>query len=533
MAKAKVVNYYNERFSGNMSEEQCSILEDIIELDKENGCISDFKHIIYNNTDSDVIDFIEDMEMFGTSKINLQKAWGTLRDEQTLASAFMYCANRCIIGDSVGMGKTVETAGVINYINFNNKKQGLPTMKYLILTEKNLAAQFRSELVKFTGEFVQLIPCGEQKELEKFIYGNNYENELEYSVVGTHALLTTPLFIQWLEQCRTLGNGFPFKTLIVDESSLLGGKDTKVVDGFKLISKYFKNIYFLNATPFETKLEIFYNQLNLLDPTFLPTKTNFIKEYCLMDYRGMFPKPTGKYKNQANFKKLVGYRYFARTRREKGATMSDCDGKIILSKLSDIQKEWLKKSQMHRMVYDCPNYIDESIPFNSETVPKLGSLNDLLKNECAYADSIIIFAHYKEAQKNLSEWLTNKGYSNRVLNGETPDTERQQIIHGFKNQDYKVLITNVQKGLNFGNCNYCIFYSFDPNPSRMIQFEGRITRDFDIIGKHIYILCSEGAEFKSLNEVVKQRAKATSEFTNTDFSVIMDILLNNNTGDSD
>jgi ERCC4-related helicase len=297
------------------------------------------------------------------------------------------------------------------------------------------------------------------------------------------------------------------------------------VNGYKSISKYFTNIIFLNATPFETKLEIFFNQLNLLDKDLLPTKTNFKKEYCIMDYRGMYPRPTGKYKNQEQFKRLTAYRYFARTRKDRGAVMEECDGKVLVSELSKVQKEWLKKSQLHRVVYDCPNHIDPSIEFNSENVPKLASLNQLLQEECSEAETIIIFVYFKEAQKHLSKWLTNKGYSNRVLNGDTSYDDRQTIIKGFKNGEFNILITNVQKGLNFGNCDYCIFYSFDPNPSAMIQFEGRITRDINIIGKHIYILCSSGPEFKTFNEVLRQRAKATSEFTNIDYSVVMDILL--------
>lgn len=524
MGKAKVVNYINDRYSGKMSQDQCDMLESIIELDKCNGSFSDLKHVIKNMSNSDVTTFIEDMETWGTPMHDFEKPWGTLRDEQTLAAAFMFTAKRCIIGDSVGMGKTVETAAAINLISAVRAEQGR-NMRFLVLTQKNLAHQFREEMVKFTGDYVQLIESGEQKSIEIFKNSNPYDEELEYSVVGTHNLLTTNVFIQWLEQCRTMGCGFPFDTLVIDESSCMGGTNTQIVNGYKAISKYFENIYFLNATPFETQLGIFYNQLALLDSDFLPTKTNFNKEYCLMDYRGMFPRPTGKYKNQAQFKHLVAYRYFARTRRDKGATMADCDGKVVLSPLSPVQKKWLEKSLLHRIVYDCPTHIDPTIEFNSENVPKLGSLNELLKNECAEAETIIIFAHYKEAQKHLSEWLTNKGYSNRVLNGDTDSQSRQQIINGFKNSEFRVLITNVQKGLNFGSCNYCIFYSFDPNPSHMIQFEGRITRDFDVIGKHVYVLCSKGKEFKVLNEVVRQRAKATADFTNTDLSVIMDILL--------
>ena len=524
MAKAKEVNYCNDRYCGKMTETECDILEQLIELDAQNGCVPDLKRSIYNLDDSAVADLIDDYEMFGGSMHNYELKYGELRDEQTVGVCFMYWANRCILGDSVGMGKTVQTAGLMNLFKKQYKDAG-KTFRYLVVTEKNLSVQLREEMVKFTGEFVALIPDGEQKTINKFVTLNPYDEELKYNVVGTHALLTTKGFIQWLEQCRTMGEGFPFDCLIVDESSVLGGTKTQVVEGFKAISKYVKHIYFLNATPFETKLGIFYNQINLLDPSLLPTKTNFEKEYCIMDYRGMYPKATGKYKNQAHFKRLIGYRYFARTRRDKGAKMSDCNGKILLSPLSKIQKEWLEKSQLHRMVYDCPSHIDPSIEFNSENVPKLGSLNELLADECADAETIIIFVPYKEAQRCLSTWLSNKGYSNRVLNGDTPNEDRGNIIKGFKNKEFRVLITSVQRGLNFGDCNNCIFYSFDPNPSKMIQFEGRITRSFDIVGKNIFILCSLGPEYKRLNEFVRERAKATADFTNTDLSVILSILL--------
>ena len=524
-SRAKIVEYCNDRFKGSLTEESCRNLETLIELDKRNGCVSDLRHIIYNITESDVYDIINDIETFGDYMREYEKPRGTLRDEQTIGVAFLYNAEYCILGDSVGMGKTVEIAGLLNLLKTQANNNGR-NFRYLFLTEKNIADQARKELIKFTGDYNIFIQSGEIKYIDKFVNDYPYNEDLPYSVVGTHALFTTAGFLGWLEQSRQYGNGFPFDILIVDESSPLGGKSSnKIVNGYKSISKYFKRIIFLNATPFETKLEIFFNQLNLLDKKMMPTKTNFKKQYCKMDYRGMYPKPTGKYKNQAEFKRLIAYRYFARTRRDKGAEMIDCEGGIVYSPLSSIQKEWLNKTTLYRVVYDCPNHLDSSIEFNSENVPKLASLHSLIQNEGIDSDSILIFVYYKEAQKALSNWLTKRGYSNRTLNGDTDDKERASVIKGFKNKEYRILITNVQKGLNFGDCDFCIFYSFDPNPSKMIQFEGRTTRDFNIIGKNVYILCSKGKEERKLKEIVKQRARATADMTNVDLSVVMNILL--------
>lgn len=528
MGKAKVVNYYNDRYQGSLTEEECDILEQLIDLDSSNGCVPDLRHVIYNMDNSDVTNLIEMTEAGGEMLPVFEKKRGTLRNEQTIGVALLYYARNAILGDSVGMGKTVESAGLINllkadYSKKTEKRNG--QFRYLVLTEKNLATQVRFELVKFTGEYVRLIPSGEAKAMNSFLEEFPIELPMSKDVVGTHALLTTPSFLGWLEMYRDYWGYYPFDMIIIDESSVLGNSTTAVTKGFTAISKYFDRIIFLNATPFETSLNIFYNQLNLIDPALLPTKTNFQKEYCLFDYRGMFPKPTGKYKNQEQFKRLVGYRYFARTRKGKGAVMEDCKGGIMLSDLSPVQKFWLNRTQLHRLVFDCPTQLDPDIEFCIENVPKLGSLDELLKTDCAEADSVLIFSHFKEAQACLSKWLTQKGYSNRVLNGDTSNTDRQAIIEGFKSKEFKILVTNVQKGLNFGDCNYCIFYSFDPNPSRMIQFEGRTTRSFDIVGKNVYILCSKGKEFKTFNNVVRQRAKATSEMSTTDLSVVMSILL--------
>jgi ERCC4-related helicase len=206
--------------------------------------------------------------------------------------------------------------------------------------------------------------------------------------------------------------------------------------------------------------------------------------------------------------------------------MEDCKGRILLSPLSEIQKKWMNLTSIHRLVYDCPSHLDPSIEFTIENVPKLGSLDSLLKDECADADSILIFVPYKEAQSKLKEWLTNKGHSVRVLNGDITNVkDRESIIQGFKNKEYRILITSVQKGLNFGDCNHCIFYSFNPNPAGMIQFEARTTRSFDIIGKNVFVLCSMGKEYKRLNEVLKERARATADMARADISVIMSILL--------
>ena len=135
--------------------------------------------------------------------------------------------------------------------------------------------------------------------------------------------------------------------MIIDESgSILGNSNSGIYQNAKAMSDMFDRVILLNATPFEKELIMYYNQLSFVDDSLLPSKTTFQKRYVDMDYSGIYPRPTGKYKNESEFKNLVAYRYFGRTRKSIGATMEDCTVDVVLSDLSDLQKEMLKRTRI-------------------------------------------------------------------------------------------------------------------------------------------------------------------------------------------
>lgn len=241
-----------------------------------------------------------------------------------------------------------------------------------------------------------------------------------------------------------------------------------------------------------------------------------------------YPVFSGKYKNAEQFRELVAYRYLKRTRKGAGAKMEDCTADVVVSDLSSVQKQLLRMVSMPLMVYDCPSYFNSvgyNYETNVETTPKLRDLLDLINGDLKDAESILVYARYKEAQKSIQRELEEKGISVAIMNGDTSQQERTNLINKFKLGDIRVLVTNVQKSLDFGDCNYCIFYDFDPNPSNMVQFEGRMTRSFDIIGKHVYLLISRGKELKTFKEIVADRAQASDVFSGSDYSCVLGILL--------
>jgi len=374
MGRSKEVVYYNNRLRGkNLSDDDCKILESIIHVDEQKGCVGDLKHIIYELSYPDV-------ELIRTSKSNnmLSKdnyKRGTLEDFQTVGVAFMFYAKSMVLGDSVGIGKTVEICGLCNLLEAYYEKQE-SEFRVLFLTDKNLLAQAQGEFIKFTGNYVDVV-YGTAKHVNKFCSENS--EYINYSVIGAHSLLTNERFQEYLIQYNRDNGCYPFDLLVIDESGdVLVNSNTKTYESAMQIRDMFDRVILLNATPFEKELRMFYNQLNFVDKTFLPTKTAFSKEYEQLSYSGPYPKFSGKYKNQEKFRQLVGYRYLARTRKSSGATMTNCTADIIITDLSDVQKGLLKKTSMPYMVYDCPSYFDYSIDTNEETTPKIGALIKLL-----------------------------------------------------------------------------------------------------------------------------------------------------------
>lgn len=523
MAKKKELIFQNGRYAGKyLDESTCRRLETLLRVSEDNGCVEDLKTCIYDLPLSSV-ELVKESK--STEFVDLPL--GRLEDLQTIGVAYMYFAKRLILGDSVGLGKTVEVAGLCNLIEQEFKKKGYE-FRFLLLTGKTLVSEIRDKMIKFTGKYVEAV-YGEKKYVENFV-NENWE-EIQYSVVGSHSLLKNVQFQQYIMQYEDNTGSAPFDILIIDEAGdVLTNTSTQTYKSGVMLSKYFDRIILLNATPFEKELRQFYAQISFLDDSLLPCKTDFSKEYEEMEYGiRSYPIFSGKYKNADKFKKLIAYRYLARTRKSTGAVMKGCTADVFVSELSPEQKLLLKSCSMPQMVYDCPSYFNSvgyNFVTNIDTTPKLRDLIALLEDKLKNERSILIYTRYREAQSAIYSELNNRGYSVGVLNGSNSIKSRNDITTKFKLGDVQVLVTNVQKGLDFGDCNQCIFYDFDPSPSKMVQFEGRMTRQRDIVNKHVYLLVSEGKELKALQEVVKDRAKASDLFAGSDYSCVLSLLLN-------
>lgn len=517
---AKNIRYYRgKHYQGDISDERA---EAILQLISEYDVVSSLRHVIKDLPDFLITDIKTDAEAYeaengslkGFSKHYGDFPKGTLRDAQTIGVAFMYYAGSALLGDEVGLGKTVQIAGLYNLLKQEYENSGRE-FRYCFLTEKTSVSQIRDKMIQFTGEFVGLLENGEKKVVEHYLSCNS--DKRHYSIVGTHSLLTSPEFIAHLAKN-------PFDLFIFDESSTLKSSTNDLHVNCKALFKLHKRKILLNATPVEIEIEDIFNQLDLLDPNYMPTKTEFMKRFSKFKRTPFGYQPDG-FKNQDEFQEAVKLRYIARTREELGANYRDNLYKTIIIPLSPIQKELKKKTTLLQSVTDYPTGVDRHVDYNEFTTPKLAVLTLIVKEKVSVGQSqALVYCRFVDAQYKMKDILAEKGYRVVVLNGGTKTKERAEIVNDMNNGKYDILITNVLRGIDLKICDTCILYTIDPNPQKMVQFEGRITRDFDIEDKSVYLLVAMGREKKFVEEKLKLRVGASAAFSKASKSMVIEAI---------
>lgn len=498
--------YLNKYLQGGLSDTTCAALLNLVE--NVEG-VEGIKHCIQNLPSYTIKDIISDYEKYekenGTIR-GFNKAYptvvGELRDTQTVGVVFMYLAKSALLGDEVGLGKTVQCAGLVNILASEYRKRG-SEFRFCFLTEKSSIDQIRKKMIQFTGQYVGMLESGEQGIVKKYI--KNFESGNHCSIVGGHSLLNSSEFL-----IHTSKN--PFDLLIIDESSIIKNTTSDIFKNTKALLKYHERKILLNATPLEQNVLEFYNQLDLLDDTFLPPLVEFKRRYCVLK-RGVFGyDEISGYKNTEEFKQAVGFRYLARTREGLGAKYIDNKYKTILVPLSDVQKRLIKKTTLYSMVHDYPPGVDRTVEFNTTTTPKAAALLYVLSKIDVSTGKALVYCRFIDCQQKLKELLEENGYRVAVLNGTTKVKEKNETLEKFLANGFDILITNIQRGLDLNNCDNCILYTIDPNPQKMVQFEGRMTREFDVSYKSLYLLVSMGKEKKFVEETLKLRVDASDAF---------------------
>lgn len=512
-----VPQVWNGMYKGSMSEETAELVYNT----RSQEVIPGLKKMIFNFPIELVERSLEEersiREIVKEEDIDWHSYIGEMRNYQTVGTAFMYYSPRSIIGDGVGLGKTVEISALINFLKTKNQMR-----RFLIAVETSALGQTQCELMKFTGLYVVQLPS-EAYKLKKAI------SEIKWSkvdgIVIKHSTLRSDVFSKWIAQNLNSDGGCNiFDTFFLDESSVIKNVETKIATYTKNICNVCKRVHFMNATVFETNIMDIYNQMDMLVPDLLPKKSKINKQYCTFGRRSFWVKEGGKavmkwawdmtgYKNQEEFKKRIQLYYFARCKADIGMDRPHIY-KVYEIEPNNNQSLALAKKYRYMEVLNCPSLIPElKMETIRANVPKLDRLCQLLEEDFS-DDQVMVYCFHIEAQKAIRDELLKIGRKPAILNGDSSDEERYECQKRFNSGEYDVIITNIQKSLNLHGGTVCIFYTVLTNSARLEQVRGRIDRNTTDDTKTFVLLLYKGTdEHKFFMDVVKERAKNARDLT--------------------
>jgi len=513
----KDVRIYRGVLAGSRIDNELDIILQI----RESKVINSLKRMIFNFpkelVESSIATGSSIRELLRNSGEEYEQYIGELRDYQSVGTAFMYYSPRSILADGVGLGKTVEIAALLNYINIKDKKN-----KFLIMVDQSAANQVQNELIRFTGLNVIQLPS-ESKKMLKVIEGTDWDKV--GGVVTKHSAIRSDTLLKWLAMnLKPDGSSSLFGTFILDESSVVKNKKTKIAENVISICSIVPRAHFMNATAFEMAIMDIYNQIDILDQSILPKKWRIEKEYCVFKMDTYWKKEFGKakmhfkrvmvgYKNQKEFKDALKAVYFGRSKKDIGIDIPH-EYRVIEVEPTKEQLIAIANGYRYREVLNCPSLIPElKIENSKESIPKLSRMVELIDGELS-GFNVFIYCFHIKAKQIIYDEVLKIGRKPVILDKDTNDKEKQDIQDKFNRGEYDVLITNSQRSMNLYGGDVCIFYSCVTNPGRVEQVSGRIDRNIDDSVKTFILMLYKGTkEYDFFVDKVKSRAKDAKDLT--------------------
>lgn len=433
----------------------------------------------------------------------------TLHRHQVLPILMMQVSKRVMNGFSPGIGKTFSSCGAYALYRMKKIKKGEEYSRLLVVTEGSHVKGMEKD---FNKGGVKLLPLfGGSIKIERAIKKAEKEFgsiEEEYDgIVTTWDSLKTNGFLLYF-----LDNVEKYKYGIFDETSWIMNKGTILYDvADNLINRYAKgmdNVMFLNGTAFSKNIYDIYNQMNVLAPRLIPSKSWVDNNYVvkqnkeiwkneLFNNRGkaMYRKTKTQhqevvdYKNQEDFLSRMRYYYVYKNKRDIKDVIPENNYNLHMSELTPKLRKLIDDNgAMSIHAINSPGTsTDGKEKLNKTQYPKFDFLINRVKE--TRQDRPIIYCLNKMSMYDIQKALEKEGFKVGILNGEVSSEEKDKVITDFNEYRLDSIVFNIQKAINLPTSDRIIFYTIPSLPLSTNQIKARIDRNNYTTPKFYDFLC--------------------------------------------
>ncbi len=283
----------------------------------------------------------------------------TLRYYQVQGVVHLIKLNRMVLGDDVGLGKTIETIVALCHILEKN-----PDHKVVIVAPKSLVHQWAAEILRFTTGITPL-PVTSPKSTKikpldhrKAIYQQWLDTPLSVLILNYSILIrdwnaegVTPVkpngrpdpkrpVIPGVLDGVTLAAGK--RVVVGDEAQAFKSPKTKTWEAFDALSRKSQRAYALTATLLKSNLLEGYGIFKAVRPSLFGTKTKFIEDYCITKMQSVpgrnrqVPIVVG-YRNIQKFRETIDPFFLGRKKQDVSTELPTLISKDIICELSQAE----------------------------------------------------------------------------------------------------------------------------------------------------------------------------------------------------
>ncbi|XP_025869440.1 DNA repair and recombination protein RAD54B isoform X1 [Vulpes vulpes] len=486
-----------------------------------------------------------------------------LRPHQKEGIMFLYeCVmgmrvnGRCgaILADEMGLGKTLQCISLIWTLQCQGPYGGKPVVKKtLIVTPGSLVNNWRKEFQKWLGsERIKIFPVDQDHKVEEFT------RSPFYSVL----IISYEMLLRSLDQIKNV----KFGLLICDEGHRL--KNSAIKTTAALISLSCEKRVILTGTPVQNDLQEFFALIDFVNPGILGSLSFYRRVYEEPIIISRQPSASEEEKKLGEKRAveltcLTGLFILRRTQEVINKYLPPKIENVVFCRPGALQIELYRKLLNSQAVRFClqgllgnsphlicigalkklcnhPCLLFKSIKerecsstwdgkeekslyeglvdvfpadynplmFTEEESGKLQVLLKLLAviHELRPTEKVVLVSNYTQTLDILQEVCKRHGYTYTRLDGQTPVSQRQQIVDSFNSKyssDFIFLLSSKAGGvgLNLIGGSHLILYDIDWNPATDIQAMSRVWRDGQKNPVHVYRLLTTG----TIEEKIYQR----------------------------
>lgn len=393
------------------------------------------------------------------------------RDYQLRGSELLLKTKRLLVGDEVGLGKTL--IGIISCL----QPQTLPA---LVVVQTHLPKQWKDEIEKFTGLKVHLV-----------------KGTKPYSLPPADVYITKYSCIAgWVDVFK---KGF-FKMAIFDEVQELRHRGTGKYEAAKTLSDTCEFVLGLSATPIYNYADEIYNVLSCLKPGCLGGEMDFYREWAgnYIGRRVIIKDPValGTYLRD-------GFLFLRRTREEVGRELPQVNR--LIHTVGFDEKEFEKEEAIVKqlaMSVMTGSFVERGQASRELDIRMRQSTGiSKAKEVAAYVKILlennepVLLAGWHRSVYEI--WMKELAEYKPVLyTGTESPAEKERSKQAFISGESSLMIISLRSGIGLDGlqhkCRTVIFGELDYSPQVHHQVVGRIDRDGQKDQVTVIFLVSDG-----------------------------------------